>query len=152
MKTVIQRVESVVLTVENKEVSRISEGLICYLGIASGDSEEELKWMAKKVANLRIFPDSEGKMNLSAIDKNFSILVVSQFTLFGDIKRGYRPSFSDAETPARANDFYQNFISALKENGIKEVKGGVFGADMTIEQINRGPVTIIIDSRDKANT
>ncbi|MBF0406939.1 MAG: D-tyrosyl-tRNA(Tyr) deacylase [Candidatus Riflebacteria bacterium] len=148
MKAVVQRVESVVLCVDGKEISSISEGLICYLGVAKGDTEEELLWMVKKVSGLRIFPDSEGKMNLSAIDLGLSILVVSQFTLLGDIKRGFRPGFSDAEIPEKANSMYLKFIELLKLAGIKSVKGGVFGADMTINQINRGPVTIILDSRE----
>jgi len=128
-------------------VSVIDEGIVCYLGVQNGDTEADLDWMVKKVGRLRIFCDSEGKMNFSAFDKGLDILVVPQFTLFGDVRRGYRPSFSEAEQPARANEIYEKFIQGLKNLGIGKVLGGVFGADMTIEQTNRGPVTIILDSR-----
>ncbi|MFZ2957427.1 MAG: D-aminoacyl-tRNA deacylase [Candidatus Ozemobacteraceae bacterium] len=149
MKAVVQRVESCVLSVDGKEISRIGAGLVCYLGVGTGDSETDLVWMVKKVAGLRIFPDEAGKMNLSAIERGFSILVVSQFTLFGDARRGFRPSFTEAEAPEKANILYEKFLSMLKEAGIDNVAGGIFGADMTIAQTNRGPVTILLDSRSK---
>lgn len=148
VKAVIQRVSEAVLTVDGKDVSRIGRGLVCYLGVGRGDDEKDLDWLAKKTARLRIFPDDQGRMNLSAADEKLAILVVSQFTLYGDIRNGYRPGFSAAEEPAIAKDIYERFMDKLREYGIAEVRGGVFGADMTIEQQNRGPVTIIIDSRD----
>lgn len=128
-------------------VSAIEEGLVCYLGIAVGDTPKDLEWLAKKVAGLRIFPDSDGKMNLSAASLSLSIMVVPQFTLFGDIRNGYRPSFSGAEAPSVAADIYEQFMKELAKLSVSKVCGGVFGADMTIEQVNRGPVTIILDSK-----
>ncbi|HEY9068737.1 MAG TPA: D-aminoacyl-tRNA deacylase [Candidatus Ozemobacteraceae bacterium] len=150
MKAVVQRVSEATLTVGGQDVSRIGPGLVCYLGIGRGDEEKDLDWLAKKTARLRIFPDAQGRMNLSAADEKLAILVVSQFTLFGDVQNGYRPGFSGAEEPARANAMYERFMAKLAEYGIPDVKGGVFGADMTIAQNNRGPVTILLDSRESA--
>ncbi len=147
MKAVVQRVSESVLSVGGKPVSSIGEGLVCYLGVGAGDLPADLEWLAKKVARLRIFPDDQGKMNRSVADLGFEILVVPQFTLFGDIRNGYRPSFSGAEEPGRANLLYGQFMEKLMEFGVVRVEGGVFGADMTIEQTNRGPVTIILDSK-----
>ncbi len=146
MKALIQRVDKASLSVDNKLISEISKGLVCYLGIGKGDTEENLKWVAKKTAGLRIFQDENGKMNYSALDLGYDILVVSQFTLYGDIRRGYRPSFIDAELPEKANEMYEKFCSELSLIGIKKVAKGVFGADMHIEQSNSGPVTIMIDT------
>ena len=153
MKAIIQRVKKAVLSVDNEVVSEIGKGLIVYLGVGKGDSEEELKWFAKKTARLRIFEDGNGKMNLSAFDLDLDVLVVSQFTLYGDIKNGYRPGFGEAEKPEIAKEKYQKFMQELGQLGIKKVLGGVFGADMNIKQENYGPVTIIIDtaSRKKGN-
>ncbi|RCK78458.1 MAG: D-tyrosyl-tRNA(Tyr) deacylase [Candidatus Ozemobacter sibiricus] len=147
MKAVVQRVESCVLSVAGQEVARIGTGLVCYLGVGQGDTEEDLDWMAKKVARLRIFPDADDRMNRSAADEGFAILVVPQFTLFGDIRHGYRPSFSGAEAPERARAWFETFLDRLRVYGIGQVAAGVFGADMTIAQVNRGPVTILLDSR-----
>ena len=146
MKALIQRVDQASLTVDNKLISEISNGLVCYLGIGKGDTEENLKWLAKKTAGLRIFPDEMGKMNYSILDKGYEILVVSQFTLYGDIRRGYRPSFTDAELPEKANEMYEQFCSELTSLGVKKVAKGVFGADMHINQSNSGPVTIMLDT------
>ncbi len=146
MKALIQRVEKASLSVDNKLISEISNGIVCYLGIGKGDTEENLKWLAKKTAGLRIFPDEEGKMNYSILDKGYEILVVSQFTLYGDISRGYRPSFIIAESPEIANKMYEEFCSELTALGVKKVAKGVFGADMHINQFNSGPVTIMIDT------
>ena len=146
MKALVQRVDKASLSVDNKLVSNISKGLVCYLGIGRGDTEENLKWLARKVAGLRIFQDENDKMNLSVLDLGYEILVVSQFTLYGDIKRGYRPSFIDAELPEKANEMYEKFCSELIGLGVKKVSKGVFGADMHIEQSNCGPVTIMIDT------
>lgn len=163
MKAVVQRVERCTLAVAGQVVAVIGRGLVCYLGVGSGDTLEDLDWMAKKVARLRIFPDEQGdpqpspgdpprrgdRMNLSAADLGLAILVVPQFTLFGDVRRGYRPSFTDAEEPGKANLMFEAFRKKLAELGIAQVAGGVFGADMTIEQVNRGPVTIELNSREK---
>jgi D-tyrosyl-tRNA(Tyr) deacylase len=146
MKALVQRVSSAVLKVENQLISEINEGLVCYLGVGKGDSEKELKWLARKVAGLRIFPDENGKMNLSAVDTGSEILVVSQFTLFGDIRNGFRPSFIAAEEPDIAENMYESFCEELEAHKVKKVARGVFGADMRIEQVNQGPVTIMIDS------
>ena len=146
MKALIQRVDQASLTVDNKLISEISKGLVCYLGIGKGDTDENLKWLAKKTAGLRIFPDEMGKMNYSILDKGYEILVVSQFTLYGDIRRGYRPSFTDAELPEKANEMYEQFCSELTSLGVKKVAKGVFGADMHINQSNSGPVTIMLDT------
>ena len=148
MKALVQRVNKAVLKVNDVLISNISKGLVCYLGIGKGDNDSDLIWLSKKVAGLRIFPDENGKMNLSAKDLNYEILVVSQFTLFGDVKKGYRPSFIEAETPEIANEMYERFCEELIKLGIKKVSKGVFGADMLISQDNTGPVTIMIDSKE----
>lgn len=149
MKAVIQRVNQAVLSVENQEISRIACGLVCYLGVGKGDTEAEMKWLARKVAGLRIFPDENGKMNLSAVNIQADILVVSQFTLFGDIRNGFRPSFIAAESPEPAEKMYEQFCQELCVHGVKNVAKGVFAADMKIEQVNQGPVTIILDSSER---
>jgi len=145
MKVVIQRVKSAELSVDNKIVSKISNGLVCYIGIGRGDNETQVDWLANKVANLRILSDENGKMNKSVLDLKFEILVVSQFTLYGDIKNGYRPSFSGAETPVLSEELYEKFIAKLVNLGVSKVSCGIFGADMMINQVNDGPVTIIIE-------
>jgi D-tyrosyl-tRNA(Tyr) deacylase len=139
------------LKVKGKTISETGFGLVCYLGVARGDTQKDLIWLARKVSGLRIFPDSDGKMNLSALDVGGEILCVSQFTLFGDIRNGYRPGFSAAEEPETARKMYEKFCKQLEENGISKVGNGIFGADMLIEQQNQGPVTIMIDSREKKN-
>lgn len=147
MKAVVQRVASSRLTVGEREVSRIGPGLVCYLGIEAGDSEAESDWVAHKLANLRVLADDAGRMNLSVLQTGQAIMVVSQFTLLGDLRRGFRPGFSAAEEPGRAATMVDGFIERLRREGVAQVVGGEFGADMTIEQVNRGPVTIWIDSR-----
>ena len=146
MKALVQRVARCCLSVGGQEVSRIDAGLICYLGVGSDDSPQGLDWLAKKVARLRVFPDGEGRMNRSVVDEGLAILVVPQFTLYGDIRNGYRPSFSAAAAPAVAERMYEAFREALRGYGVVAVAGGVFGADMTIEQVNRGPVTILLET------
>jgi D-tyrosyl-tRNA(Tyr) deacylase len=146
MRAVIQRVNSATLKVDEKLISKIDNGMVVYLGIGKGDSEKELKWLAKKVSGLRIFSDDNGKMNLGVKDCNFEILAVSQFTLYGEVKSGYRPGFSNAEEPVKAKKMYEDFCKQLRDLGVKKVAEGIFGADMTISQENNGPVTIIIDT------
>lgn len=146
MKAVVQRVKCASLSVDSTMVSSIGEGLVCYLGVGRGDTVKEMQWLAKKVAGLRIFPDQAGKMNLSVKDCGFEILVVSQFTLFGDIRNGFRPSFIEAEAPEPAEKMYEDFCAELETAGVRKVARGVFGADMLIAQENQGPVTIILDS------
>jgi D-tyrosyl-tRNA(Tyr) deacylase len=146
MKAVIQRVLEADLSVDGVEVARIGSGLVCYLGIGRGDGAKELEWLARKVAGLRIFPDNEGRMNLSVNDCGCEILVISQFTLYGDIRNGFRPSFTAAEAPEPAKKMYEDFCQELLRLGVKNVATGVFAADMTINQKNTGPVTVILDS------
>ena len=149
MKAVIQRVNRAALSVDGKPVSAIESGLVCYLGVGRGDSDAEMIWMARKVAGLRIFPDQNGKMNLSVKDCGYQILVVSQFTLYGDIRNGFRPSFITAEQPGPAELMYEKFCLELEKHGIAKVARGVFGGDMLIQQDNQGPVTIILDTEER---
>lgn len=144
MKAVVQRVRHTALSVGGNLISEIEFGLAVFLGIKSGDGEKQIETLARKVVNLRIFEDENGKMNLSVKDVGGQILLVSQFTLLGDCSHGNRPSFSNAEEPKRAEELYNYAARCLKENGVP-VKCGVFGADMKIEQFNDGPVTILYD-------
>lgn len=145
MKAVIQRVKKTSLSVNGKLVSEIPFGLAVYLGVKSGDTPAQAEATAKKVAALRIFEDDQGKMNRSVRDVGGEILLVSQFTLYGDCSRGNRPSFSLAERPEPAKELYDYVTELLRESGLT-VKTGVFGADMKIEQFNDGPVTIIYET------
>ncbi len=144
MKAVAQRVKKTTLSVDGALISEIPFGLTVFLGIKSGDTEKEADYMAKKIANLRIFEDENGKMNLSVKDVGGEVLLVSQFTLYGDTSHGNRPSFTLAERPEKAEPLYEYAVNALKEHGVT-VKKGVFGADMKIEQFNDGPVTILLE-------
>lgn len=144
MKAVVQRVTSASLSCDNKLVSSINQGLVVYFGVSQGDSEKQADYLAKKICALRIFSDQNGKMNLSCKDLGYQILCVSQFTLLADLSHGNRPSFTLAEEPTRANQLYEYFCDKLTENSV-EVKRGVFGGDMTITQVNQGPVTIVYD-------
>ena len=145
MRAVIQRVKSASVTVDNELVSEIGPGLLIFLGIAHTDAEKELEYIANKIANLRIFEDVEGKMNCSLLDTGGEALVVSQFTLYGDCRKGRRPSFIDAARPDVANELYEQFITTLEQLNIP-TKGGTFQAMMDIQLINDGPVTILLDS------
>ena len=144
MKAVVQRVKKTKLSCEGKLISEIEKGLAVYFGVKVGDPYEKADHLAKKIANLRVFEDENGKMNLSVKDIGGEILAISQFTLLADTSRGNRPGFSEAEEPIRANEVYEYFIKKLTEYDIP-VKKGVFGGDMKIEQFNDGPVTIIFD-------
>ena len=144
MKFVAQRVASAALCVSGELVSEIGRGLVVYLGVKAGDNEKQAEKAMEKVALLRVFEDEAGKMNLSARDVKGEVLLVSQFTLYGDAKKGNRPSFSEAERPERADALYEHAVSYLRSLGVP-VKTGVFGADMQIEQHNDGPVTIIYE-------
>ena len=147
MKAVVQRVKWANLKVDGALVSEIKHGLVVFLGIGKGDDEKELEALALKISKLRIFEDNNGKMNLSIKDVGGEILLVSQFTLFADCSHGNRPSFFDAENPEKADNLYKLMQKALKDEEIS-VKMGIFGADMKIEQLNDGPVTIILDSKN----
>ena len=144
MKVVIQRVKKTSLKVDGKLISEIPFGLAVYFGVKCGDSRVQAESIAKKISKLRIFEDDHGKMNLSVADVGGEILLISQFTLYGDCSHGNRPSFTDAERPEPANSLYEYTADKLRELGMT-VKTGVFGADMKIEQLNDGPVTIIYE-------
>ena len=147
MISLVQRVERCAVTVDGHEVSSIGYGLLILLGVHNQDTEKDLKLLVRKCLGLRIFSDMEGKMNLSVTDVRGEILVLSQFTLLGNVQRGLRPYFGDAAPPEKANDYYEKFINLLEENGTL-VKGGAFGAHMHVEIVNDGPVTILIDTRN----
>ena len=145
MKIVVQRVKETTLKVNNELISQIPYGLVLYVGIGVGDTKEKAEFLAKKVANLRIFEDDNGKMNLSIKDVGGQILSISQFTLYADVSHGNRPGFTNAEKPILAEKLYDYFCDELKKYDII-VKKGVFGADMKISQLNDGPVTIIYEA------
>ena len=144
MKAVVQRVKETVLRVDGEIISQIPHGLIVYYGVKKGDTLDKADYLAKKIANLRVFEDENGKMNKSVLDVGGEILSVSQFTLYGDVSHGNRPGFSDAEVPSIASEVYDYFCNKLAEQGVS-VKRGIFGADMKISQLSDGPVTIIYD-------
>ena len=145
MKAVIQRVSEASVAVDGEIVGRIGRGLVVLLGVGHGDGAAEATLLAEKIANLRIFPDDAGRFNRSALDIGGAMLVISQFTLFADTRRGRRPSFSDAAAPEIAAPLVEAFAAALRECGLT-VASGVFGAHMQVSLINDGPVTIILDS------
>ncbi len=149
MRVTIQRVTTASVTVEQRVVSEISNGLLLFLGIEEADTEEDIKWLSKKVANLRIFNDAEGVMNLSLLQINGEALVISQFTLHASTKKGNRPSYIKAARPEVAVPLYEQFVSQLEKDLGKKVGTGVFGADMKVALLNDGPVTIQIDTKNK---
>ena len=145
MRVVLQRVRRAKVTVGEEITGEIAVGWLVLLGVAPADTQREVNWLADKVANLRAFADAEGKMNLSVQDVNGSVLVVSQFTLYGDCMKGRRPGFTDAAPPAIAEPLYEAFVVALRMLGVT-VATGRFGADMQVELVNDGPVTFVIDT------
>lgn len=149
MIAVIQRVSSAKVEVDAKLVNAIEGGFLVLLGVAKGDNDEDLDWLAQKIVNLRVFSDTEGKMNLSIGDVNGEILLISQFTLLASTKKGNRPSYIHAEEPHLANIMYQKMADKLSLLIKKEVKRGVFGADMKVSLLNDGPVTIVIDTKNR---
>ena len=144
MKAVVQRVKGASLKVDNELISSIGAGLVVYFGVGVGDTLDKADYLASKIAKLRVFEDENGKMNKSVLDVGGEILSVSQFTLYADVSHGNRPSFTNAEEPSIASKTYDYFCKKLEENGVI-TKRGVFGADMKIEQLNDGPVTIIYE-------
>lgn len=149
MRAVIQRVSKASVTVDNKVKSSIKNGLLILLGISYDDGISDIEWISKKIINLRIFNDENGVMNRSLVDVNGEIIVVSQFTLMASTKKGNRPSYIKAAKPEIAIPLYEQFITQIESDLNKKVGKGVFGADMKIELFNDGPVTIILDSKNK---
>ncbi|MDW5287470.1 D-aminoacyl-tRNA deacylase [Formosa sp. PL04] len=149
MKAVIQRVARASVTIEGETVANIAYGLLILLGIVADDTQEDISWLSKKIANLRIFEDEEGVMNTSLIAVKGEAIVVSQFTLQASTKKGNRPSYIKAAKPDVAIPLYESFVSQLEADLGKKVQTGQFGADMKVELLNDGPVTIIIDSKNK---
>ncbi len=146
MKAVIQRVSSASVTVDGETVGSCEKGYMILFGAQNGDTEAEAELLARKTVNLRIFCDSNDKMNLSVLDVEGEILAISQFTLLADVKKGNRPSFINALEPQRANELYEHFCRCLLELGVKKVAKGVFGGDMKVTLTNDGPVTILYDT------
>lgn len=148
MRIVLQRVTKGSVTVDQRVTGSIEDGFVALVGITHADTQAEADLLAKKTANLRVFEDAGGKMNLSALDVGAGILVVSQFTLYADTRKGRRPSFTDAARPEQAAPLVEYFVERLRAEGVQRVEQGVFGAMMQVEIHNDGPVTIILDSRD----
>jgi D-tyrosyl-tRNA(Tyr) deacylase len=146
MRAVVQRVSRASVTVDGQIVGAIGPGLLVLLGVAHDDTAERATWLAEKIAGLRVFGDADGKMNRDVTEAGGGVLIVSQFTLYGDCRKGRRPSFIDAAPPAIAIPLYEAFIVAVKAQGVP-VATGQFGADMQIELVNDGPVTLIIDAK-----
>ena len=146
MRAVVQRVMEASITVDGKKISEINKGLLVFLGVGKEDSDPDLEYLVDKITGLRIFEDENEKMNLSLLDIEGELLVVSQFTLYGDARKGKRPSFSNSGSPEIGEKFYKLFIEKCKGKSIK-TKEGIFGADMKIGLINDGPVTILLDSK-----
>lgn len=149
MKVVIQRVSKASVTIEGEKVASIQNGLLILLGVVNEDTQKDVEWLCGKIANLRIFGDENGVMNKSVIDVNGEIIVVSQFTLHASTKKGNRPSYIQAAKPDVAIPLYEAFIKQLETHIEKPVQTGEFGADMKVELLNDGPVTIIIDSKNR---
>lgn len=149
MRVILQRVKYACVEVEQKLVGEISYGLLVLLGISINDSTEDVDWLVKKILALRIFNDVEGKMNYSVEDVKGQVLIVSQFTLFANCKKGNRPSFTQSAPPSIAIPLYEAFLNTVRERFPGKVACGVFGADMKVELLNDGPVTIILDTEQK---
>ncbi len=147
MRAVVQRVSRAAVSVDGRTVGHIDRGLCVLIGAGREDGDADLAYVIDKVVNLRIFADDAGKMNLSVLDVRGGVLAVSQFTLYGDARKGRRPAFIDALEPAAAEALYDRFVAGLKAAGVTEVATGVFRADMQVELVNDGPVTILVDSR-----
>jgi D-aminoacyl-tRNA deacylase len=146
MRVVVQRSKNAKVTVNGEVTGQITKGLVLLVGVTHNDKEEEAVFLADKIVNLRIFEDDAGKMNLSLLEVGGEILSVSQFTLYGDCRKGRRPNFMEAARPEQANQLYERFNQLLREKGIR-VETGIFGAMMDVELINDGPVTLIVESK-----
>lgn len=148
MRVLLQRVTEGAVTVEGEVIGSIGKGFVILFGAGQGDTEKDVKYLAEKCANLRIFCDEQDKMNLSLLDVGGEALVISQFTLYGDCRKGRRPGFSNAADPSEAEKFYELFQTLLKEQGVKKVAHGKFGADMKVAIFNDGPVTFMLESKN----
>lgn len=146
MRCVVQRVSKASVTVNEKIIGQIKSGILALIGIGQEDGQQDIEWLAEKIIGLRIFEDQDGKMNLSLSEVNGDLLLVSQFTLFGDCRKGKRPSFSDAAPPELAKGMFNQLVNTLRQKGVK-VETGEFQADMEVELVNQGPVTILLDSK-----
>jgi D-tyrosyl-tRNA(Tyr) deacylase len=149
MRVVIQRVKKAEVVADGKTTGRIGPGLLVFLGIEEIDTKEDATWLAEKIPVIRCFEDEDGKMNRSLMDKGYEIMVISQFTLFGNLRKGTRPSFNRAALPDKAIPLYEFFITKLEQSCNKPVACGIFGAYMEIDAANDGPVTLILDTRNK---
>jgi len=149
MRAVIQRVTEASCTVEGNITGEIQHGLLVLLGVEDADTEEDLKWLSQKIANMRIFGDEQGLMNRSVIDVDGGILLISQFTLFASTKKGNRPGFTKAARPDKAIPLYEQMLKELETLTGKKTEAGIFGADMKIRLLNDGPVTIVVDTKNK---
>ena len=148
MRAVIQRVTSASVKIDGKTCGKIDNGILVLLGVGNGDTGEDMKYIADKIINLRVFSDENDKMNLSLADVGGSILVISQFTLYGDCSHGRRPYFGGAMEPVGANEMYEEFVKYVREQGI-HTETGEFGADMKVTLTNDGPVTIVLESKNR---
>ncbi|NAY92348.1 D-tyrosyl-tRNA(Tyr) deacylase [Muricauda sp. JGD-17] len=149
MRAVVQRVSKASVVVDGKSISSIGQGLLVLLGIEDADVKEDIEWLSKKLVNLRIFNDDQGVMNLSILDVGGDIIVVSQFTLHALTKKGNRPSYIKASKPETAISIYEEFVGELEKNLGRKVGTGIFGADMKVELLNDGPVTIFMDTKNR---
>jgi len=147
LRAVVQRVAQASVTVSDNIVAQIEKGLLVFLGISKSDQESDISWMTDKIVNLRIFEDDQNKMNRSLLDVNGELLIVSQFTLYGDCRKGRRPSFTDSASPDDARALYDKFLSFLKEKYTINVQQGEFQAHMRVNIVNDGPVTLLLDSQ-----
>lgn len=149
MRAVIQRTLEASVTIDGKKVAKINKGILILLGIENADTTEDINWLTSKIANMRIFPDENNVMNVSVKDANGNVIIVSQFTLHASTKKGNRPSYIKAAKPEVAIPLYENFIEKMEYEIGKKIQTGQFGADMKVSLVNDGPVTIIIDSKNK---
>ena len=148
MKVLLQRVTNASVRVDNREVGKIGQGLVVFLGVANGDTKEDAQYLADKIVNLRVFADEADKLNLSALNISGELLLVSQFTLLADARKGRRPSFVEAAPPAQAEELFEYFVKLVRATGLK-VETGRFQTCMQVEIHNDGPVTIMLESREK---
>ncbi|MBZ9627644.1 D-tyrosyl-tRNA(Tyr) deacylase [Psychroflexus sp. CAK57W] len=149
MRIILQRVKKASVEIDTQIAGSIHQGLLIYLGVEDEDKQEDIDWLVKKVTHLRIFSDEEGKMNLNIRDIEGEFLIVSQFTLYASTKKGNRPSFTNAAKPELAKKLYQDFIETLKSTLVANIQTGRFGANMQVASVNDGPLTFILDSKQK---